>query len=975
MSLKKLTRRDFIKTSVILGGSAYLGGCHLFEAKGDVPLYIMGAAASDPVETTVGIESIYSVCQMCEGNCGLRARVREGTVIKLDGNPFHPNSMEPHIPYSTDLKEAIQYSGSLCVKGQAGIQTLYDPYRIKAPLKRVGPRGSGKWQTITWEEAIEEIVQGGNLFNEGKVEGLRGIRDIKTLIDKKRPELGVKANQFVFLSGKLDLGSRSFISRFMNSYGSINGETDDTSIRQSSYRTGFQLSLNDDYDSLKPDFLNSRFLIFFGSSPLESSVPVQTVVRKMMKAKVGAGGGSESLQQKGYGKEFKDRYGVLKWVVVDPRLSNSASMADQWVPIKPCTDAALALGMMRWMMDNNAYDSGFLQNTTKRAATIDEEKNWTNATYLVRLDNMELLRTRDAGLNEQGDKYVVWNDGEPRVFDSIDHGQLEVKVRINNIPCKSVFLLLKERVCEKDIKGYAKICGVEPSVIEKLAEEFTSYGKRAVADFYGGAVQHSNGTYTARTIIALNFLIGNIDAKGGLIAGGGSWDFNGAEKTLADLKNIPDSMKLSGIRIDRAGHRYEDTTEFKNRGYPSKRPWFPFASCWGNFQEVIPSIADGYPYPVKALFLYRANPSYSAPAMRDTVKDTLKDTKNVPLIVAIDSEITETNTFADYILPDTTYLERWDICKVSPVITNQTIGIRRPVIGNFDPKTGAYKPVIPTTMLMEDILIRLTKKMGLPGFGDHGFGFGLPLNTAWDFYKRAISNLVRSNADTVLSRLGENQRIEYALLRGGRFESYDKAYKEGHTGRVYGGLCQIYNEKLQKTNDSMTGKPFDGLPRYEPILDAAGKDIKDSSYPLQLISYRFTFDSRMRTAANRWLLEVMPENSILINPIDASAIGVKTGDRVKIESPNSKGIIGNIAVREGIRPGVVGIPYGFGRWGIGANPVNIDGKSIGSDSTRGAGIPLTPLLRVDPILKNVCLQDKIGANASFNDTRVRVVKV
>ncbi|MDY6855795.1 MAG: molybdopterin-dependent oxidoreductase [Thermodesulfobacteriota bacterium] len=973
--MKKLTRREFIKTSVIVGGSVYLGGCHLFEAKGDVPLYIMGAAASDPIETTVGIENVYSICQMCEGNCGLRARIREGTVIKLDGNPYHPNSMEPHIPYSTDPKEALQYSGSLCVKGQAGIQTLYDPFRIKTPLKRIGSRGSGKWQSITWDKAIEEIVQGGDLFNEGQVEGLRGIRDTKVLIDDRSPELGVKANQFVFLSGTLDLGSRSFISRFMNAYGSINGGTEDTSIRQSSYRAGFQLSLNDDYDSMKPDILNSRFLIFFGSSPLESSVPVQTVVRKMMKANVGAQGGSESLQQQGYRKEFEDKYGRLKWVVVDPRLSSSASMADQWIAIKPCTDAALALGMMRWMMDNNAYDSRFLQNTTKKAAAIDGHKSWTNATYLVRLDNMELLRARDAGLKGQGDKYVVWNDGKPRGFDQVDHGQLEVKARIRNIPCKSVFLLLKERVCEKDIREYGKICGVTPSVIEKLAEEFTSYGKQAVADFYGGAVQHTNGTYTARTIIVLNFLIGNIDAKGGLIGGGGSWDSIGGRDLLADLKDVSKSTKLSGIRIDRAGHRYEDTTEFKNRGYPSKRPWFPFASDWGNFQEVIPSIADRYPYPVKALFLYRANPSYSAPAMREIVKDSLKDTRIVPLVVGIDSEITETNTFADYILPDTTYLERWDICKGSSVVTNQTIGIRRPVIGNFDPKTGVYKPIIPTTMVMEDILIRLAKKMGLPGFGGHGFGIGAPLNTAWDFYKRAISHLVKNSEDGVLSSLGETQRIEYALLRGGSFESYDKAYKGNHTGRVYGGLCQIFNEKLQKSNDSMTGEPFDGLPRYEPIMDITGKDIKDSSYPLQLISYRFVFDSRMRTAGNRWLLEVMPENSILINPVDARAIGVKTGDQVKIESPNSKGIIGKTVISEGIRPGVVGIPYGFGRWGIGANTINIDGESIESDSTRGAGVPLTPLLRVDPTLKNVCLQDKIGANASFNDTRVRVVKI
>jgi len=971
----ELTRREFMRAAAILGGTACFGGCNLFETKGDVPSYIMGAAASDPIEITEGIKSVHSVCQMCEGNCGIRAKIREGTVVKLDGNPYHPNSMEPHIPYNTSIDEAISYSGSLCAKGQAGIQTLYDPYRIKEPLKRVGPRGSGKWKTITWNEAIKEIVEGGNLFGLEKTEGLRQIRDTETLIDRSAPGLGVKANQFVFLSGRLDLGSRIFISRFMNAYGSVNGETDDTSIRQSSHRVGFKLSLDDDYDHLSPDYLNSRFLIFFGSSPLESSVPVQTVVRKLMKAKVGAEGGSESLQQEGYRKTFEDRYGTLKWVVVDPRLSNSASMADQWIPIRPCTDAALALGMMRWIIDNRAYDSKFLKNATKAAAAMDGETSWTNATYLVRTDTMEFLKAKDAGLAGQGDKSVVWSGGELKVFDSVYHGQLEVKVRANNIPCKSVFQLLKERVYEKDIRGYSEICGVEPLVIEKLAKEFTSYGKRAVADFHGGAVQHSNGTYTARTIIALNFLIGNIDSKGGLIPGGDCWDPLDVKRNLRGLSTAKGGPKLSGTRIDRVGHRYEDTTEFRHRGYPAKRSWFPFASSQGNFQEVIPSIADSYPYPIKALLLYRANPSYSAPAMRDTVAGTLQDKKKVPLLIAIDTEVTETNSFADYILPDTSYLERWDVCNVPPVITNKTIGIRKPVVGNMDPKTGAYIPLIPTNMLMEDILIRMAKAMQLPGFGHDVFGIGKPLDTAWDFYKRAIAGIVRNETGSEVPGLTERERIEYALSRGGRFESYDKAYKGNRPSRVYGRLCQIYNEALAKTKDSITGRPYDGLPRYEPILDATGKEVADDSYPLKLVTYRFAFDSRMRTAVDRWLLEILPENYIIINPKDAKALKIKTHDDVSIESPNSNGIVGKAAVREGIRPGVVGISYGFGRWGVGAVPVKINGTDIGSDPARGAGIPVTPLLRLDPSLKNVCLQDKIGANASFNDTRVRVVKV
>ena len=964
----KITRREFIRATAILGGSAYLSGCHLLKAGEDIPLYIMGAAASDPLETTLGIESIYSVCQMCEGNCGLRARIREGVLVKLDGNPYHPNSMEPHIPYNTGTRDALRYTGSLCVRGESGIQTLYDPCRIKAPLKRIGERGAGSWKTISWDEAISEIVDGGNIFGEGEIEGLRGIRNTETLIDKDTPELGVRANQFVFLSGRLELGSRIFILRFMNAYGSINGEIDDTSVRESSHRMGFKLTFDELHDHLKPDILNTSFLVLFGSSPLDSGVPLQTVARKLMKAKFGAEGGSESIQEAEYGKEFKGKYKTFKWVVVDPRLSNSASMADQWIPIRPGTDAALALGMMRWIIENRAYDLKFLENTSRRAAQRDGEESWTNATYLVRMDNMELLK--------MGGKPVVWSGTRAVVADNALHGELEVETEVNNIPCKSVFKLLKERVYQREIKEYGEICGIESSVIEKLGEEFASHGERAVADFYGGAVQHANGTYTARTIIVLNLLVGNIDKKGGLIIGGGSWeDPLDPRGGLYALKTINNGVKLSGIRIDRAGHRYEDTKEFRQRGYPSKRPWFPLVPSWGVFQEVIPAIAEGYPYPVKALLLYRANPSYSVPAMRDIVYSTLRDTKKVPLLIAIDSEITETNLYADYILPDTTYLERWDICSVPPAITTRTTGIRQPVVGNIDQKTGEYKPVIPTTMTMEDILLRIAGKLELPGFGNDAFGKGQPLNTAWDFYKRAMASIVRNGTDPDVPGLTEEEKIRYALSKGGRFEAYDMAYQGNRPRRVYGGLCQIYNEELERTRDSMTGKPFDGLPKYEPIHDSMGRELRDDAYPFQLITYRFAFHSEMRTAANRWLLEILPENYVLMNPRDANPLRIKSGDRVKVTSPNAKGIWGKAAVREGIRPGVVGIPHGFARWAMGTKPVEIDGKNMEHDPIRGAGIPLTPMLRLDPFLKNVCLEDKIGANASFNDTRVKVVKV
>ncbi len=99
---------------------------------------------------------------------------------------------------------------------------------------------------------------------------------------------------------------------------------------------------------------------------------------------------------------------------------------------------------------------------------------------------------------------------------------LEFAGEIKGVPVKTVYTMLKERIFEKSLKEYADICELDPEVIVRTADDFTSYGRRAGADFYRGPVQHTNGTYTARTLGILNFLIGNVSWKGGCEAHGGS---------------------------------------------------------------------------------------------------------------------------------------------------------------------------------------------------------------------------------------------------------------------------------------------------------------------------------------------------------------------------------------------------------------------------------------------------------------------
>ena len=225
-----MDRRDFLKCSALLGGSLV--------ATTTLPWFVKSAAGMGMGQLAVGDaylqylpeNQIYSACQQCNTQCGIKVKFVDGLVAKIDGNPYSPWTLTPQIDYKTPMTEAATIEGALCPKGQAGIQTLYDPYRIVKVLKRAGKRGENKWQTIPFDQAINEIVQGGNLFGEGNVEGLKisascgtpssprnwrktrpkwpskkmdlaafkekHAANLKYLIDPDHPDLGPKNNQF-----------------------------------------------------------------------------------------------------------------------------------------------------------------------------------------------------------------------------------------------------------------------------------------------------------------------------------------------------------------------------------------------------------------------------------------------------------------------------------------------------------------------------------------------------------------------------------------------------------------------------------------------------------------------------------------------------------------------------------------------------------------------------------------------------------
>ena len=264
------------------------------------------------------VKVIKTCCRACIANCGVLAYVKNGRVIKLEGNNEDPMS-----------------KGRMCAKGLAGIQALYHPNRNKFPLKRVGERGGGKWKRISWDEALTTIAE--------------------KLMDT-REKYGAET---VFCStgggGNPEIWS---IARFCNVFGTPNwfepGCAQCYLPRVLAYTMmygGVDPSIADSnaLELYFPDDTPIKCLALWGTSPAYSCP---------------ASGGNAVVELRARG---------VKTISVDPRFTPDAAKADIWLPIRPGTDVALLLSWTRYILENKLFDADFVMKWTNLPYLVDTE--------------------------------------------------------------------------------------------------------------------------------------------------------------------------------------------------------------------------------------------------------------------------------------------------------------------------------------------------------------------------------------------------------------------------------------------------------------------------------------------------------------------------------------------------------------------------------------------------------------------------
>ena len=242
-----------------------------------------------------------SVCLLCPSGCGVWGRVVDGRLVKLEGSPLHPVNL-----------------GTLCPKGQAAPELLYNPDRIQSPLRRVGERGEGKWEPISWETALSLVAN-----------------RLSTLRASGHPE------RLAFLYGETRGQMRDLITHFTHAIGSPNAISHD-SLNIEAAKLGHLLTQGI-YDLLAYDIENANYVLSFGASFLEATRHPQRFIS-------------------GYAFLRRGRPTRGKIVVFDPRQGITGAKADEWYAIRPGTDAALALGMANVLISAGLVDQEFVEH-------------------------------------------------------------------------------------------------------------------------------------------------------------------------------------------------------------------------------------------------------------------------------------------------------------------------------------------------------------------------------------------------------------------------------------------------------------------------------------------------------------------------------------------------------------------------------------------------------------------------------------
>lgn len=459
---KAISRRGFLKTSAAVGAVALGAGS----------ASTVALAAGDPGDAA-GSEQVFKGCchLNCQNNCAINIHVREGKVVKTSMRPF------PDERYNR-----------ICLRGLSHVGRVYSEHRLKYPMKRVGERGSGEWERISWDEALDTIA--------AKMNEIKG-------------EYGPQAVVLMTGSGNEGLvhGNSGTIVNFMQRFGGTYvARSCDLSVINGMLRTAMPYQNPD-----AAEWDHCDVFVNWAANLTESN-----------------------LQAWHFVAENQDR--GMKLIVVDSQFSTVASKADLWIHPRQGSDAALGMGVINLLIQNGWYDPDFCLRKT-------------NSPFLVRADTGKILRAADLDPmadEAAGAEALVWDEvaAAPVPVSAAAAPALEGDWRLNGIEVSTVFTLLKNAAADYAPEEVERICDVAPADLEAFASVYGQATNAHVLMGYG-TDHYFHGQIPAHAATIMQAITGNLERPGGGIGTYPGYQFSWDASYIAPMYAEPYAFAFS----------------------------------------------------------------------------------------------------------------------------------------------------------------------------------------------------------------------------------------------------------------------------------------------------------------------------------------------------------------------------------------------------------------------------------------------
>ncbi|GHD98887.1 formate dehydrogenase [Defluviimonas sp. 20V17] len=816
-----------------------------------------------------------TTCYMCACRCGINVHMKNGRVAYIEGNRDHPIN-----------------KGVLCAKGSSGIMQVTAPSRLRHPMKRVGPRGSGEFQEISWDEALELAVS-----------WLKPLRETN-------PE------KMAFFTGRDQ--SQSLTGFWAQAYGTQNYAAHGGFCSVNMAAGGIYTIGGAFWEFGTPDWDRTKLFVLFGVAEDHDSNPIKMGIGKL-----------------------KTRGGRV--IGVNPIRSGYNAVADDWYGVTPGADGLLILALVHELFKAGKIDLEYLARFTNAPCLVKADAGPENGLLLRDADDKLLVIDKRSGKPVPFDTPGVRPDlgathqGCRTVFQVMAEKYLDEKYAPEAVA---------ERVgiSAERIKGFAaELAHVAFDEAIELDQPWTDFrgdkhdkmiGRPVSFHAMRGISAHSNGFQTARALHMLQVLLGAVECPGG-------WRMKPPYPKPVEGHPKPHCGVTPGKPLNGPHLGYPLGPEhlaLKEDGSPARIDkafsWENPLSAHGMMHMVISNAHAGDPYKIDTLFLYMANMAWNSSMNTRAVIEMLTDKGEdgeyvIPRIIYSDAYSSEMVAYADLILPDTTYLERHDCISL----------LDRP-IGEADAAADAIRwPVVEPDRNVrgfQSVLIDLGARLGLPGFvnEDGGAKYKDYADYIVSHERRpGVGPLMgfRGNGEGVgrgapnpdqIKRYIENGAFFLAHMPedGSYFKPWNKSYQDwavkiGLFDAPSPYLFSLYSEPMRRFQLAAEGhgdrqppdhlrdrlkQAMEPLPCwYTPFGDEDAED-----YPIHALTQRPMAMYHSWGSQNAWLRQIHGQNPLYLPTGIWEKHGFAEGDWARVSSPHGE-IVVPVAHMAGLNPNTV----------------------------------------------------------------------